>query len=733
MIAPGSYRLGAVQHQQAVLPSTFADSQGNPYSNVGINFDGGKSHATYFGGNPEYVLGIEALPIWPSLDFLGRNRAAASAATQNLLANRRVYFHGPYDTFASFEGPGGQGGTDWLNIALNFQATYDPQATANEYGRILAQQTHTAGEGTTGLYYYEDHAYQTYGNRDWNYHLSVPLGGVYTHGSDGTTMANTITYMAYIPGNTAQTVQMLDGGGTVLDVFVAQPGFNVVTRSTIGAHAPPLITVGSSSDPPIVTGTTAALSLLATNEQQNESNLTYTWAMVSGPSGAQPAFSANGTNAAKNITVIFNETGAYQFMVTVTDLTGLSTTSVVSVTVAPTLTTLMLTPSSASVFTNGSQQFSASGTDQFGAPVARPTVMWAVSSGAGSINNAGLYRAPSSPGSAVVTATVTNSTISASANVTIRTQLPAPTGLVATAANNYTEVDLSWQGSSGDVTGYNVYRGNVPGGESATPLNTSPLTDTSFRDTHVTPYTTYFYTVKAVNDGGASGTSNEANATTAADLALFQPASASSIENNGTRAAYAVDGDSTTRWGSQFSDPQWITVDLGSMFNISEMKLNWEHAAGRDYQFQVSSDGTNWTTIWTVTGNTTAGWHDYPGLSGVGRYVRMYGTARVTQYGYSLYDLNVYGTGVPDNTSGRYLSVGLAQPAGPWIEIDVGTSRTASDNRRVPASDEGSGWSPQTLVIGTPATRMVMNTTDITGPSSADDDPLDYPIALGGV
>jgi endoglucanase Acf2 len=639
------------------FPSTFHDSQGNPYSNVGIDFDGSKSHATYFGTNPEYILGIQALPIWPDLDYLGRNRPAAAAATQNLLANRSVYYNGPYNTFASFEGPGGHGGTDWLNIALGFQATYDPQATANEYGRMLAQHTSATTVGTTGLYYYEDHSYQTYGNRDWLYHLSLPLGGVYTHGSDGTTMANTRTYMVFNPATTMQTVQVFDSAGNVIDSFTAQPGFNVVTRSTNGGHAPPIITMGPDSNPPVVTGTAAALSVLATNEQQNESSLTYTWAMSSGPAGAQPIFSANGTNDAKNTAVTFNVSGAYQFVVTVTDPNGLNTHSIVAVTVVQTLTTLMVTPNSATVFINGSQQFSASGIDQFGVQVSNAAVSWAVTSGGGSITTAGLYHAPGSPGSAVVTAS--SGDTRGTADVTIVLQLPAPTGLIAVPANNYTEVDLSWMAPSGDVTGYNVYRGTSPGNESTTPLNSAPITDTSYRDTTVAPSTTYFYIVKAFNNGGLSGPSNEANATTAIDLALFHPATASSVENGGTPAAYAVDGDSTTRWSSQFSDPQWIYVDLGSTYNISEVKLNWEHAAGRDYQIQVSGDATNWTAILTVTGNTTSGWHDYPGLSGSGRYVRMYGTARTTQYGYSLYDYNVYGNAAPSVPMGEQ-SLGMA-------------------------------------------------------------------------
>jgi hypothetical protein len=679
---------GSTNPDGTAFPSTFRDAQGSPNSNIGIDFDGGKSHATYFGTNPEFTLGIEALPIWPSLDFLGRNSAAAAAATQNMLLDRRDYYHGAYDTFASFEGPGGQGGTDWLNITLGFQATYDPQSTANEYGRILAQQTPTVNQGTTGLYYYMDHSYQTYGNRDYDYHLSVPLGGVYLHGSDGTTMSNTLTYMAYVPGTAATTVQVFDAYGDVIDSFTAQPGFNMLTRSTTGSSLPPILTVGAAANPYSVTGTTSNFSVLATDDQQNESNLTYTWTLLSGPAGAQPVFSDNGDNSAKNMTVTFDRTGSYQFVVTVTDVNGLSSTSVVAVTVVPTFTTLVLTPNPATVFVGATQQFTASGIDQFGATITGASVTWSVSSGGGTITNAGLYHAPNTPGSAVVSAT--GGGLRAQVNVSVVMRLAAPTGLVATPANNFTEVDLSWSASAG-ATGYYVYRGTTPGGESGTPLNSSPITGTTFSDTTVTPSQTWFYTVTAVNDGGASGPSNEANATTAPDLALLQPAFASSVENAGTAARFAVDGDSNTRWGSQFSDPQWIYVDLGSPYNITEVKLNWQNAAGKDYQIQVSSDATNWTTLVSVTGNTTAGWHDYPGLSGYGQYVRMYGTARVTQYGYSLWDFNVYGNagmapsgGSPGGSGGKGMSPPVSAATG-------GVTPPRSSGQGYP-DDFGSAW-----------------------------------------
>src|SRR5262249_2274198 len=140
-----------------------------------------------------------------------------------------------------------------------------------------------------------------------------------------------------------------------------------------------------------------------------------------------------------------------------------------------------------------------------------------------------------------------------------------------------------------------------------------------------------------------------------ADLALNRPVFASSVENGTLPAGNAVDGNGATRWSSQFSDSQWIYVDLGATYNITDVKLNWEQAAGKDYQIQVSADATSWTTIATTTGNTTAGVHDYTGLNGTGRYVRVYGTARATPYGYSLYDFNVYGVASPNRARNSFV------------------------------------------------------------------------------
>jgi hypothetical protein len=183
-------------------------------------------------------------------------------------------------------------------------------------------------------------------------------------------------------------------------------------------------------------------------------------------------------------------------------------------------------------------------------------------------------------------------------------------------------------------------------------------------------------------------------------LSQGRPASASSTENAGTPAASAVDGNTGTRWSSAFSDPQWLQVDLGTSATISQVVLQWEAAYARAFQIQVSADATAWITIFTTT--TGTGGVQTLNITGTGRFVRMLGTVRATQYGYSLWEFQVFGeagttscgtanaalnrpasasstenAGTPaanavDGNTGTRWSSAFSDPQ--WIQVDLGTS-----------------------------------------------------------
>ncbi|MFF2090796.1 cellulase family glycosylhydrolase [Paenibacillus sp. NPDC058174] len=137
-------------------------------------------------------------------------------------------------------------------------------------------------------------------------------------------------------------------------------------------------------------------------------------------------------------------------------------------------------------------------------------------------------------------------------------------------------------------------------------------------------------------------TGNSGNPPTPVNVALNKPATASSAESAANGAGNAFDGKAATRWSSSFADPQWISVDLGAVYDISHVKLNWEAAYASSYKIQVSSNGTAWNDVYsTTTGN---GGIDDLTVAGTGRYVRMHATARGTPYGNSLFEFEVYGT-----------------------------------------------------------------------------------------
>ncbi len=168
----------------------------------------------------------------------------------------------------------------------------------------------------------------------------------------------------------------------------------------------------------------------------------------------------------------------------------------------------------------------------------------------------------------------------------------------------------------------------------------------------------------------------------AQNLAAGQPVVASSSKGTAL-ARYATDGDSETRWSSAYNDDESIYVDLGSICYIDKLILNWETAYGAGYKIGVSDDGSNWTYVYTETAGD--GDLDEITLSEdiTGRYVGVFGTERGTRWGYSLWEMEIYGSSTGD--SGETTSVAQVSTTDKPTLATVGWSGTLTKSsiRRV--------------------------------------------------
>jgi len=194
---------------------------------------------------------------------------------------------------------------------------------------------------------------------------------------------------------------------------------------TVTSASGPVITSPARATPNPVTGTSAQLSVGATDDG-GEPALTYTWSMTSGPAGV--SFTDNGTNTAKFATVTFTKAGTYQLVVAVLDGAGNMATGVVDVDVEQTPARAVVSPPAATVAPGATLTFSALVEDQFGDVLAIPPVVaWSVSGG-GTIDASGVFTAGASAGGPfTVTATTSGVTGTATITVTSTPDVQPPT------------------------------------------------------------------------------------------------------------------------------------------------------------------------------------------------------------------------------------------------------------------------------------------------------------------
>jgi hypothetical protein len=130
------------------------------------------------------------------------------------------------------------------------------------------------------------------------------------------------------------------------------------------------------------------------------------------------------------------------------------------------------------------------------------------------------------------------------------------------------------------------------------------------------------------------------------NLALNKKTSSSSSQ----AAAFngATDGNRITRWGSKFTDDEWIYVDLGAPETFTKVIIRWEAAFGKSYKIQTSNDAATWTDA-AVTKDSDGGVDIFTFPAVTARYVKMQGVARAINYGYSIFEFEIYNSDNADD------------------------------------------------------------------------------------
>ena len=225
------------------------------------------------------------------------------------------------------------------------------------------------------------------------------------------------------------------------------------------------------------------------------------------------------------------------------------------------------------------------------------------------------------------------------------TNLPAAPGNLTATANGLSTINLSWKDNSSNEDGFKIERKT-----SSSSFNEIAMVGagmTTYSDVGLASNTAYTYQVRAFNANGNSSYSNTATATTGGtntNLALNKPAGAS-----GTNTIYvparAVDGTTGTYWRSNTvssgAPNANLDVNLKGSYSISRAVIKWNSSYyAKKYDFQVSSDSTNWTTVYTNNSGTSST-QDFTFAAVTAPYVRLL-MRKNNKSNYRVTELEVY-------------------------------------------------------------------------------------------
>ena len=173
------------------------------------------------------------------------------------------------------------------------------------------------------------------------------------------------------------------------------------------------------------------------------------------------------------------------------------------------------------------------------------------------------------------------------------------------------------------------------------------------------------------------------------NIAKGKTAFSNSVKEKDYQPEEAFDGNLGSRYAAaSYESGVTLGVDLGKTYKVSSVAFKWEGAYATEYNIQVSKDGKAYDTVKTMTADK-AETIEVPLDEAVeARYVRIECVKNALNYGYSLWEMGVYGTEVGEvETTTPVVEPGTVETTTP-AKQDETTTPAKQDETTTPAKQD---------------------------------------------
>ena len=175
------------------------------------------------------------------------------------------------------------------------------------------------------------------------------------------------------------------------------------------------------------------------------------------------------------------------------------------------------------------------------------------------------------------------------------------------------------------------------------------------------------------------------------NIAKGKTAFSNSVKEKDYQPEEAFDGNLGLRYAAaSYESGVTLGVDLGKTYKVSSVAFKWENAYATEYNIQVSKDGKAYDTVKTMTADK-AETIEVPLDEAVeARYVRIECVKNAINYGYSLWEMGVYGTEVAEvetTTNTPVVEPGTGETTTP-AKQDETTTPAKQDETTTPAKQD---------------------------------------------